>query len=34
MSDWWEIVGDYMEEVAEWGEYEADMKDNPYKEEP
>ena len=34
MNDWWEIIGDAMEEVAEWTEYEADMASNPYKEEP
>lgn len=33
MSDWWEIIGDAMEEVAEWLDYEADMATNPYKEE-
>lgn len=32
--DYWEILGDAMEEVAEWQAYEADMEDNPYKEEP
>lgn len=31
--DHWEIVSDWMEEVAEWAEYEADMATNPYKEE-
>lgn len=33
MSDWWEIIGDCMEEVTEWAEYEADMATDPYKEE-
>lgn len=29
----WEVIGDYMEEVAEWADYEADMETDPYKEE-
>lgn len=31
--DYWEIIGDAMEEMAEWAEYEADMATDPYKEE-
>lgn len=31
--DYWEIISDYMEEVAEWADYEADMATDPYKEE-
>ena len=32
MSDYLEIIGDMIDDVKEWLDYEEDMKTNPYKE--
>jgi hypothetical protein len=29
-ADWFEIIGDAMDEVQEWEDFEADMATNPY----
>ena len=29
-SDYWEIIGDAIEEVKAWDEYVVDMETNPY----
>ncbi len=30
MCEYFEIMGDWMEEVREWEEYEADMESHPF----
>ena len=29
--DYWEILGDFLEDLAEWEDFEADMASDPYK---